>query len=136
MKLSEMLKLGFKGFKPSDIKTINESGINTDEVIKLAESGYSIADVNELISLAGNDESVQPGNEAPADQQGPVDHAGSEGEESENNYNEKLSAQSQEIESLKAQLKAVQLQNSTRNLGGAEPKDPRKEVQEIFRQIY
>ena len=36
MKLTDMIKMGMKGFKPSDIKQINESGIPTEEVIKLA----------------------------------------------------------------------------------------------------
>ena len=34
MKLTDMIKMGMKGFKPSDIKQINESGISTEEVIK------------------------------------------------------------------------------------------------------
>ena len=64
MKIADMIKLGVKGFKPSDIKTINESGIDTESIINLAENGYSVTDVSELISLAQTSaESLQPGNE-------------------------------------------------------------------------
>ena len=72
MKLTDMIKMGMKGFKPSDIKQINESGISTEEVIKLAESGYSVSEVNELISLADKEPEVQPGNNEQNNASGPV----------------------------------------------------------------
>lgn len=133
MKLTDMIKLGSKGFKPADIKSLGESGIETDEIIKLAENGYSVADINELISLAGSEESLQPGNNEHVDPDGLQDHSGNEGEKSKSDNTEALK---NEVEELKKKLASIQDQNASRNLGGSDPEDPRKEVQNIFRQIY
>ena len=135
MKIAEMIKLGVHGFKPSDIKQINGSGIATDEIISLAENGYSVNDVNELITLAQESGAVQPGNDEPTAAQEPAQLSGNEGEKAVYN-NEEIKAKDAEIEKLKATLARVQNQNSTRNLGPTEPKDPRKEIQEIFKGIY
>lgn len=135
MKIAEMIKLGVHGFKPSDIKQINGSGIATDEIISLAENGYSVSDVNELITLAQESGAVQPGNDEPKAAQEPAQLSGNEGEKAVYN-NEEIKAKDAEIEKLKATLALVQNQNSTRNLGPTEPKDPRKEIQEIFKGIY
>ena len=135
MKLTDMIKLGIKGFKPSDIKQINESGMPTDEVIKLAESGYSVSEVNELISLADKEPEVQPGNEEQNNASGPVQGTAQEPkvqEPSEDIVQEKES----EIENLKKQLQAAQLQNTQRNLGPADPQSAEDKVKEIFKQLY
>ena len=134
MKLTDMIKMGMKGFKPSDIKQINESGIPTEEVIKLAENGYSVSEVNELISMADKEPEVQPGNSEQNEASGPVqDSPGTEGEKtSEDIVQEKES----EIENLKKQLQAAQLQNTQRNLGLADPQSAEDKVKEIFKQLY
>ena len=135
MKLTDMIKMGIKGFKPSDIKQINESGISTEEVIKLAESGYSVSEVNELISLADKEPEVQPGNEEQNNASGPVQGTAQEPkvqESSEDIVQEKES----EIENLKKQLQAAQLQNTQRNLGPADPQSAEDKVKEIFKQLY
>ena len=134
MKLTDMIKLGMKGFKPSDIKQINESGIPTDEVIKLAENGYSVSEVNELISMADKEPEVQPGNSEQNEASGPVpESSGTEGAKpSEDIVQEKES----EIENLKKQLQAAQLQNTQRNLGPADPQSAEDQVKEIFKQLY
>lgn len=132
MKLTDMIKLGAKGFKPADIKELESSNIQTDELIKLAENGYSISDVKELIALAGTDESSQPGNDDKKDPEGPPDKSGNDGEEQ---LNDKEKALKTEVDELKKKLAALQDQTASKNLGG-EPKDPRKDVQEIFKQLY
>lgn len=134
MKLTDMIKMGMKGFKPSDIKQINESGIPTEEVIKLAENGYSVSEVNELISMADKEPEVQPGNSEPNNASGPVpESSGTEGEKtSEDIVQEKDS----EIENLKKQLQAAQIQNTQRNLGPADPQSAEDKVKEIFKQLY
>ena len=136
MNLIEMVKLGVNGFKPSEIKKINESGIATDDIISLAKNGYSADDVNELITMASQQTgSVQLGNDEHTEPSGPADPSGYESDK-QAEYIEKINAQEAELEKLKKTLEAVQTQNSSKNLGGAEPKDPRKDVQEIFKQIY
>lgn len=134
MKLTDMIKMGMKGFKPSDIKQINESGIPTEEVIKLAENGYSVSEVNELISMADKEPEVQPGNSEKNKASGPVpESSGTKGEKtSEDIVQEKES----EIENLKKQLQAAQLQNTQRNLGPADPQSAEDKVKEIFKQLY
>ena len=134
MKLTDMIKMGMKGFKPSDIKQINESGIPTEEVIKLAENGYSVSEVNELISMADKEPEVQPGNSEQNNTSGPVqESSGTEGEKtSEDIVQEKES----EIEKLKQQLAMAQQANTQRNLGPADPQNAEDKVKEIFKQLY
>lgn len=136
MKIAEMIKLGAKGFRPSDIRELSGSGVSTEDVIKLAENGYSAADVKELINLAGSEETVQPGNEGPTEQQGPAALPGNTGEECWIDYKEKLETQEAELVKLRKSLETLQQENSRRNLGGPEPKTSRQQVQEIFKQLY
>ena len=136
MKLTDMIRLGVKGFKPAEIKQLNGSGIETDEIIKLAENGYSLADINELITLSGDEKKVQPGNEGDKqDAHGPEQNAGHEGDK-QDDYIEKINSQEKEIAELKKTLQEVQNKNASSNLGPADQKDPRKELQEIFKSIY
>ena len=132
MKLSEMIKLGLNGLKPADIKEINEAGISTDDAISLTKNGYSIADMKELITLAGTEEEVQPGNEEQKELQGPAVSSEHEGD---NGNDDKLKAQEAEIEKLKTALKTVQEQNTSRNLGTPQ-EDPDQKLKEIFKGIY
>ena len=132
MKLSEMIKLGLNGLKPADIKEINEAGISTDDAISLTKNGYSIADMKELITLAGTEEEVQPGNEVTTIQQGPAEPTENKGD---NGNDDKLKAQESEIEKLKTALKQMQEQNTTRNLGTVQ-EDPDQKLKEIFKGIY
>jgi len=136
MKIAEMIKLGAKGFKPSDIRELSGSGMSTDDVIKLAENGYSVADVKELINLAGSEETVQPGNKGADDLQGPADPPGNAGDTGQEDYKEKFMAQEAELVKMRKSLEALQQENSRRNLGGAEQKTSRENVQEILRQLY
>jgi len=140
MNIAEMIKLGVKGFKPSDIRSINDSGIETKDIISLAESGYKAADVNELIAFAK--ENAQPTAEQPAVQPGSQEHephgladTPAQGEEKPD-YDKQLADQSAEIAKLKQQLAAAQKANSQQNLGSAEPVNPRQAVQNIFKEIY
>ena len=140
MNIAEMIKLGMKGFKPSDIRSINDSGIETKDIISLAENGYKAADVNELIAFAKENAKqtaeqpiVQP--ETSGDKpQGPADHTDTGAGNVD--YDKQLAEQNTEIANLKKQLAAAQRANSQQNLGSAEPVNPRSAVQEAFKQIY
>ena len=136
MKLTDMIKLGAKGFKPADIKELEGSGVQTDDVIKLAENGYSVADVKELITLAGTDEKVQPGDDSQDEEHGPAPSEGHKGENDELDYKKELEAKQTEAEDLKKKLADLQLKNSQMNLGPAKIETPREKVQEIFRNFY
>lgn len=140
MNIADMIRLGVKGFKPSDIRSINDSGIETKDIISLAESGYKAADVNELIAFAKENAEtkaeqpiVQP--ETSGDNpQGPADHT--EPGAGNVDYDKQLADQNAEIANLKKQLAAAQRANSQQNLGSNEPVNPRSAVQEAFKQIY
>lgn len=135
MKLTDMIKLGIKGFKPSDIKQINESGMPTDEVIKLAESGYSVSEVNELISLADKEPEVQPGNDEQNNASGPVQGTALETKVTETGE-DIVQEKESEIEKLKQQLATAQAANTQRNLSPADPQSAEDQVKEIFKQLY
>ena len=136
MKLTDMIKLGAKGFKPGDIKEIESAGVQTDDVIKLAENGYSVADVKELITLAGTDEQLQPGNKSHDDDQGPDQSDGNDGDKDKLDYKKEFEAKQSEAEDLKKKLAEMQLKNSQKDLGAGKTETPREKVQEIFKQIY
>ena len=136
MKLTDMIKMGMKGFKPSDIKQINESGIPTEEVIKLAESGYSVSEVNELISLADKEPEVQPGNNEQNNPSGPVEGTAPETKVTEAGNDKELQEKESEIEKLKQQLAMAQQANTQQNLGPAQTETTEQKVQEIFKTLY
>ena len=135
MKLTEMIKLGSRGFKPSDIKELEQAGVQTDDVINLAENGYSAADIKELITLAGSEEKVQPGNEEHGDDPGPDQSSGHEGDDKVD-YKAEFEKQKAELDELKQTISTIQLDNSHKNLGSGEPDDPRKTIQEAFKNLY
>ena len=69
MKAIDMIKLATKGFKPSEIKKINEKGIDTEQIIQLSDAGYSVNDVDDLINMIGDipddnpTDTADPGND-------------------------------------------------------------------------
>lgn len=136
MKFAEMIKLGMKGFKPSDIKQINEAGIPTDDVIKLAENGYSMTDVNELIALAGTQESVQPGNSEENNQTGLSEVSQDTKVNAGEDTAELLKQKDQQLEEMKKTLEKIQNQNSQKQLAEVQKDDPQEELKNIFRSIY
>lgn len=136
MKFTEMIKLGIKGFKPSDIKQINEAGIQTEDIIKLAENGYSMTDVNELITLAGTQETVQPGNSEENNQAGLLEVSQETKVNAGEDIAELLKQKDQQLEEMKKTLEKIQNQNSQKQLAEVQQKDPQEELKNIFRSIY
>lgn len=137
MGLADLIKLGGYGYKLSEIKDLTQKGIETSEVLRLAENGYSAADVSELITLAGTGEKVQPGNNGQSDQSGPTDPQENKGAAVESEYKAQIEAQAKEIEELKKKQAEIQMQNSSRNLAGAaDLKTPREQFQEALRGLY
>ena len=136
MGLADYIKLGSYGFKPSEIRSFKEKGIPSDQVIRLAENGYSVADVNELITLAGNDGSLQPGNEEHDNPAGPQNSPENEGAKAESDYKKQLEEMTRKNDELEKKLAAAQQANSSRNPGPAEVKTARETMQEAFRALY
>lgn len=135
MEILNAIKLGTMGYKPDEIKRIKESGIETKEIIKLAENGYTAADVDELIKLTTDDAAVlQPGDKEP---NVPDNAPGNDGAKSEFNIEEELQKKDQEIENLKKTVANLQEAFSHRDRSAEmNMMTNREQVQEIFKNIY
>lgn len=131
MELVNMLKLGTMGFKPADIKQINAAGIETDQIVELAKSGYAVSDVNELIKLA-QEPSQTPPEEAPKAQ--PETPKETPPEKSE--HDDKLEQLQKALDEANAKIKQIQSDNASKNLGAGDVKSPRDLVRESLRNLY
>lgn len=136
MNLPNTIKLATMGFKPQDIKKFNESQISDDEIIKLAENGYSVKDVDELIASAQKEaETVQPEATAPTDQE-PDSAPDPQGDPASIDYKEKFEAQEEELKKLKQTISTLQNQLTHKNLGSASQETPRQKFQEALKGLY
>ena len=134
MNLAETLKLATKGFKPNDIRQIKEAGIETEEIVKLADNGYSVEDVNSLIQLTQEGtEELQPKTKESDDE--PKQDPGT-GEEASINYKEEIESKDEEIRKLQSKIAEIQNRNASRNLGSAPEKSNREKIQEAFATLY
>lgn len=130
MELLNAIKLGTMGFKPSDIKQFNESGIDSEQVIELAKAGYKAEDVSELIKLA----SMEPKPEPPTPPATLPDDAGKEAGETK--AQEDIDKLRKELEEEKAKLVTLQKQNAQKNLGPDKTETPRQTFQNALRSLY
>ena len=136
MKLTESIKLATMGFKPADIKRFGESEISTDEIIKLAESGYTVKEVNELITLTKEQNSVvQPETTVPTHE--PESAPAPEGDHAAIDYKEQFETKSKELEEMKKQISGLQAELIHKDLsGGAQVPTPRQQFQEALKGLY
>lgn len=139
MEFTNMIRLGALGFKPDDIRKIKDSGIKSDEIIELAKNGYTPKDVEELISLASDEDVLQ--SEDGADEKTPESNPTSADEEASDDKS--TDPKDAEIEELKKKLeedekriKEIQNKNASQNLGNTQPKTNRELVQEALRNLY
>lgn len=134
MTITEAIKFGSLGIKPKDIKRFNEAGIDSESVIALAKNGYSVADVDELITLTQESaEIVQPNTKTC---EGVPEAPVGTGEETRDNYKEEIESKDARIKDLEDQVKAIQNMNAYKNLGQPETKTPRQQIQEAFSTLY
>ena len=135
MELTKILKLGTMGFKPSDIKKINASGIDSDSIIALAENGYSAGDVDELITLT-QESTDSTAVEIKHDAITPDDASKADSENSSVDYKKELETRDKEIEGMKLQISDLQNKLAGKKLADTTQSDTREKVQEIFKNIY
>ena len=136
MKLTDTIKLATMGYKPADIKRLSESDIPDDQIIKLAESGYSVKDVDELISLTQEQNRVvQPEPTAPTEPE-PASAPDPKGEPAAIDYKELFEKQSKELEETKQKLSGLQQDLTHRNLGGAPQERPESQFKKSLMAIY
>ena len=136
MNLPNTIKLATMGFKPYDIKRFSESQISDDEIIKLAENGYSVKDVDELIASAQDKtEPVQPEATVPTEQE-PAGAQDPQGDGASVDYKEKFEAQAKEMDELKKTVDSLRAQLTHKNLGPATQETPRQKFQEALKGLY
>lgn len=129
------LKLAMKGFKPADIRRINEAGIDHESIIAMSEQGYTVKDVDELIKLASEEPGTTAGGNGQENKE-PEKPAETKPEPDTVNYKEELEKLKKELAESQETLKRIQDQNASKDLGGGEPEDPNKAVQAAFMGLY
>ena len=129
------LKLAMKGFKPADIRRINEAGIDHESIIAMSEQGYTVKDVDELIKLASEEPGTTAGGNGQENKE-PEKPAETKPEPDTVNYKEENEKLKKELAESQETLKRIQDQNASKDLGGGETEDPNKAVQAAFMGLY
>ena len=134
MELLNMVKLGTMGFKPADIKAINASGIESDQIIELAKAGYQATDVNELIKLAQEEPKPQPEEKPDEKPDNPSETAGADNKLDD--IQKKLEETEKKLAEQTEALKKAQSKNASQNLGAGNQKSAQDLVRESLRTLY
>lgn len=129
------LKLAMKGFKPADIRRINEAGIDHESIIAMSEQGYTVKDVDELIKLASEEPGTTAGGDV-QDNKEPEKPGETKPEPDVVNYKEENEKLKKELAESQETLKRIQDQNASKDLGGGQTEDPNKAVQAAFMGLY
>jgi hypothetical protein len=130
MGITDYIKLGMLGIKPAEIKELKEKELTMDQIVGLAEKGYTPADMAALAELASETPEDKPTPE-------PDKKTGEPDDKSKQSEDKQKTEENQEL--LKAQQLILKLQNQLagKDLSGGKPeKSNREKVQDIFRNIY
>lgn len=128
MGITDYIKLGMLGIKPAEIKELKEKELTMEQIVGLAEKGYTPADMAALAELAS---------ETPEDHPTPEPDKKTGEPDDKPKQPEDKKEENQEL--LKAQQLILKLQNQLagKDLSGGKPeKTNREKVQDIFRNIY
>ena len=136
MKAIDIIKLATKGIKPSEIKRINEKGIDTDQIIKLSDAGYSVNDIDDLINMIENTPDEIPADVPdPANEpQKPDNTVVDKKDEKQTDNNDKKET-NKEIAELKKQLATAQNQLASKDLSGGKTESPEDTFKEALRNL-
>lgn len=135
MKAIDMIKLATKGIKPSEIKKINEKGIDTEQIIQLSDAGYSVNDIDDLINMIGDISDDNPtgtadlGNDPGTPDKTPEDNKDKEHQSDDTNVT------NDETEKLKQQLAAAQNMLASKDLSGTKVESPEDKFKEALRNL-
>ena len=129
------LKLAMKGFKPADIRRINESGIDHESIIAMSEQGYTVKDVDELIKLASEEPGTTAGGDGQENKE-PEKPAETKPEPDTVNYKEEIEKLKKDLAESQDTIKRIQEKNAATDLGGGQTEDPNKAVQAAFMGLY
>lgn len=135
MKAIDMIKLATKGIKPSEIKKINEKGIDTEQIIQLSDAGYSVNDIDDLINMIEDNPDDNPTDTAdPGNDPGTPDKAPEDNKDKEHQSDDK-NVTNDETEQLKKQLAAAQNMLASKDLSGAKVDSPEDKFKEALRNL-
>ena len=136
MKLTDSIKLAVKGYKPADIKRLDESGLDTDAILALSGAGYTVNDVDELINIASKGPEQQEPTKEPGENL-PDNSTGQIGEESDSvDYKAKLDETLRLLEESQQTIKRLQEANASKSLTNPEQKTPKQMVDDALRNLY
>ena len=136
MKLTDSIKLAVKGYKPADIKRLDESGLDTDTILALSGAGYSVNDVDELINIASKGPEHEEPQKDPHEKM-PDNSDGQDGAEPDNvDYKQKLADTMKLLEESQQTIKKLQEQNASKSLTNPEQKSPKEIVDDALRNLY
>ena len=138
MKLTDSIKLAVKGYKPADIKRLDESGLDTETILQLSGAGYSVTDVDELINIASDGRKAEGSNNDVSNTDEPDNNDTSNKDEKSDDVDyKKMFEESQKMLTESQELvKKLQDMNASKNLGGASVKSPRELVDEALKNLY
>lgn len=138
MKLTDSIKLAVKGYKPADIKRLDESGLDTETILQLSGAGYSVTDVDELINIASDGRKAEGSNNNDTSNDEPDANDVSNKEEKPDDVDyKKMFEESQKMLTESQELvKKLQDMNASKNLGSASVKSPRELVDEALKNLY
>lgn len=135
MKAIDIIKLATKGIKPSNIKRINEKGIDTDQIIKLSDAGYSVNDIDDLIDMIENTGTDATDSPDPANEQQNPDNTTVDKKDEVHTDNSDKKETSKEVDELKKQLATVQNQLASKDLSGGKVESPEDNFKEALRNL-
>lgn len=121
MKFGEIVKLTTAGYKPADIRELDEITKETPDALSLALNGSSLADVKELITLAS-------GEEANAEPEKPEQPEGA----AEPDYKKLYEELKEKSDTLERTIKDIQSNNQRQDQSG-NIKSEEEQVAEIIR---
>ena len=138
MKLTDSIKLAVKGYKPADIKRLDESGLDTETILQLSGAGYSVTDVDELINIASDGRKAEGSNNDVSNTDEPDKNDTSNKEEKTDDVDyKKMFEESQKMLTESQELvKKLQDMNASKDLGSASVKSPRELVDEALKNLY
>lgn len=137
MKLTDSIKLAVKGYKPADIKRLDESGLDTDTILALSGAGYTVNDVDELINIASKGPEQQEPQKEPGEKM-PDNSTGQDGADNPDDvdYKQKLADTMKLLEESQQTIKKLQEQNASKSLQTPEQKTPKQMVDDALRNLY
>lgn len=135
MKAIDIIKLATKGIKPSEIKRINEKGIDTEQIIKLSDAGYSVNDIDDLIDMIENTGTDAADSPDPANEQQTPDNTAVDKKDETHTDNNDKQEPNKEVEELKKQLATAQSRLASKDLSGGKIESPEDVFKEALRNL-